>query len=45
MDVGPLAIAVIIRLPLTGLWFKNIACLIRIIKQAGSPVHGAVTER
>lgn len=45
VDISPLTFTAIIHLPLTGLWFKNIACLIRIRKQTGSPVHGAATER
>lgn len=42
VGIGPLALTVIIHLSLTGLWFKNTACL---IQWTGSPLPSAVTER
>lgn len=42
VGIGPLALAVIIRLLLTGLWFKNTACF---IQWTGSPLAGAVTKK
>lgn len=42
VGIGPLALTVIIHLPLTGLWFKNTACL---IQWTGSRLPSAVADR